>query len=75
MFRVNKFYFKNSTDNDRFILINCNILGDFSGDNILSTGSVFNQPTANEVHSYRIAILSANKDSVLIGNDAGKNTK
>lgn len=72
--KATNFILKNSTDNDRFIIVNCNILGDFSGNNIFTTGSVLTNSTDNEVHSYHTALLSNNKDSILIGNNAGEQT-
>lgn len=67
-------YILNNTTSGRFIIINCNILGDYSGNNIYTTGSVLTNSTDNEVHSYHTALLSNNKDSILIGNNAGEKT-
>jgi hypothetical protein len=64
---------KNQTD-DRFIIINSNILGDFNGNNIFTTGSVLLNSENSEVYSYHTTLLSNNKDSILIGNYAGLNT-
>lgn len=70
----NQNYILKNETSGRFLVINSKILGDFSGNNIYTTGSVsFNRNDAN-VYSYHTALLSNNKESILIGNSAGENT-
>jgi hypothetical protein len=71
---VTNFILKHATTG-RFIIINSNILGDFSGTNVFTTGCVLLHPDdTTSVHSYHTSLLSNNKDSILIGNSAGNAT-
>ena len=45
-------YILNNDTSGRFILINSNILGDFNGSNIFTTGCVLLNKSDNNVHSY-----------------------
>lgn len=67
-------YILDNESTGRFLIINSNILGDFNGDNIFTTGSVLIDNSNMNVHSYHTSLLSNNKDSILIGNDAGAST-
>ena len=63
---------KKSINDEKCLIVNCNILGQFDGTNIFTSGSVVSNN--NTVHSYHTSLLSNDKDSILIGNDAGKST-
>ena len=54
-------YILNNTTSGRFIIINSNILGDFNGNNIYTTGSVLTNSTDNEVHDYHTALCLITK--------------
>ncbi len=68
---LNNFVIKNDSEN-KILVMNCNILGDFSGKGIFSSGgiSIFDK----KFFSYQTSLLSNKDYNILIGNNAGENT-